>query len=98
MINLRRSYFSRVADIQERTLLGGGIEAMKGVYQSLRTAEVSLIDPAQYGRLLTDHTRARSLSSTSTSLTPVSGKRAALHIWPSRFPADLTRHSFCQMQ
>ena len=26
---------------EERTLLGGGVEAMKGVYQSIRLAEVT---------------------------------------------------------
>lgn len=41
LINLRRSYFARDADAHDRTLLGGGVEAMKGVYQSLRAAEVS---------------------------------------------------------
>ena len=40
LINLRRSYFARHAVSEERTLLGGGIEAMKGVYQSIRLAEV----------------------------------------------------------
>lgn len=40
MINLRRSYFARHAVTEERTLLGGGIEAMKGIYQSIRLAEV----------------------------------------------------------
>ena len=41
LINLRRSYFARHPVSEERTLLGGGIEAMKGVYQSIRLAEVS---------------------------------------------------------
>lgn len=41
MINFRRSYFARAADIRDRTMIGGGIEAMKGVYQSIRVAEVS---------------------------------------------------------
>ena len=40
LINLRRSYFSRHTISEERTLLPGGIEAMKGVYQSIRLAEV----------------------------------------------------------
>ena len=40
LINLKRSYFSRVANSTERTLIGGGIEAMKGVYQTIRAAEV----------------------------------------------------------
>lgn len=35
---MKRSYFGR--DIEERALLGGGVEAMKGVYQSIRAAEV----------------------------------------------------------
>lgn len=39
LINLRRSYFARHPITEERTLLGGGIEAMKGVYQSIRLAE-----------------------------------------------------------
>lgn len=42
LINLRRSYFARHPVSEERTLLGGGIEAMKGVYQSIRLAEVLL--------------------------------------------------------
>lgn len=40
LINLRRSYFSRTGESQDRKLLGGGIEAMKGVYQTIRMAEV----------------------------------------------------------
>ena len=40
LINLRRSYFARTGASQDRTLLGGGVEAMKGVYQSIRMAEV----------------------------------------------------------
>ena len=43
LINLRRSYFARNAVSEDRTLIGGGIEAMKGVYQSIRLAEV--LDP-----------------------------------------------------
>ncbi|KAL9128364.1 MAG: hypothetical protein Q9217_002943 [Psora testacea] len=39
LINFKRSYFSRVPQSHERTLVGGGIEAMKGVYQSIRAAE-----------------------------------------------------------
>ncbi|KAK4692655.1 eukaryotic translation initiation factor 2C, partial [Lecanoromycetidae sp. Uapishka_2] len=39
LINLRRSYFSRTGESQDRKLLGGGIEAMKGVYQTIRMAE-----------------------------------------------------------
>lgn len=35
---MKRSYFGR--DTEERVLLGGGVEAMKGVYQSIRAAEV----------------------------------------------------------
>lgn len=35
---MKRSYFGR--DNDERMLLGGGVEAMKGVYQSIRCAEV----------------------------------------------------------
>lgn len=40
-INLRRSYFARAPDRNDTFDVGNGIEAMKGVYQSLRTAEVS---------------------------------------------------------
>ncbi len=36
-ISMKRSYFGRNA--AERALLGGGVEAMKGVYQSIRAAE-----------------------------------------------------------
>ena len=39
-INVRRSYFSRHGI--DRTTLGQGVEAMKGVYQSMRAAQVSL--------------------------------------------------------
>ena len=39
-INIRRSYFDRKAT--DRSSLGEGIEAMKGVYQSMRAAQVSL--------------------------------------------------------
>ncbi|KAL6721013.1 Protein argonaute [Lecanora helva] len=39
LINLRRSYFSRIGESQDRVLLGGGVEAMKGIYQSIRMAE-----------------------------------------------------------
>ena len=42
LINLRRSYFARTGETQDRVLLGGGIEAMKGVYQSIRMAEACL--------------------------------------------------------
>ena len=40
LINIRRSYFDRVGP--ERAPLGQGVEAMKGVYQSMRAAQVSL--------------------------------------------------------
>ncbi len=42
MINLRRSYFARTGEPNDRVVLDGGIEAMKGVYQSIRMAEVCL--------------------------------------------------------
>lgn len=42
LINLRRSYFARHGNRDDRVLLEGGIEAMKGVYQSIRMAEVYL--------------------------------------------------------
>ena len=38
-INIRRSYFDRNG--RDRVTLGQGIEAMKGVYQSMRAAQVS---------------------------------------------------------
>lgn len=37
-INIRRSYFDRLGP--ERSPLGQGVEAMKGVYQSMRAAQV----------------------------------------------------------
>lgn len=40
LINLRRSYFARIGASTDRTLLGGGVEAMKGIYQTIRMAEV----------------------------------------------------------
>ena len=41
LINLRRSYFSRTigSGSNERFSVGNGVEAFKGVYQSLRVAE-----------------------------------------------------------
>lgn len=39
-INIRRSYFDRQGP--DRSPLGQGVEAMKGVYQSMRAAQVSL--------------------------------------------------------
>ena len=38
LINIKRSYFAR--EPGDRMLLNGGVEAMKGVYQSLRAAQV----------------------------------------------------------
>lgn len=40
-INIRRSYFDRQGP--DRSPLGQGVEAMKGVYQSMRAAQVSLL-------------------------------------------------------
>ena len=40
-INIRRSYFDRQGP--DRFALGQGVEAMKGVYQSMRAAQVSEI-------------------------------------------------------
>lgn len=40
LINLRRSYFARQGPHTDRVLVGGGVEAMRGVYQSIRMAEV----------------------------------------------------------
>ena len=40
-INIRRSYFDRQGP--DRSPLGQGVEAMKGVYQSMRAAQVSHI-------------------------------------------------------
>lgn len=39
LINIKRSYFARHAT-NARALLGGAVEAMKGVYQSIRAAQV----------------------------------------------------------
>ena len=41
-ISLRRSYFSRAPDRNDIFNVGQGIEAMRGVYQSLRYAEVRI--------------------------------------------------------
>lgn len=38
-INIRRSYFARLG--ADRAQLGQGVEALKGVYQSMRVAQVS---------------------------------------------------------
>lgn len=40
-INLRRSYFARAPDRNDTFDVGNGVEAMKGVYQSLRATEGS---------------------------------------------------------
>ncbi len=53
LINLRRSYFSRTGESQDRKLLGGGVEAIKGVYQTIRMAEVWLRFKSLYDSLLT---------------------------------------------
>ena len=43
LINLRRSYFTPVnQEGQQMSTIGGGVEAIKGVYQSIRLAEVSI--------------------------------------------------------
>lgn len=39
LINIKRSYFARNTT-KDRALLGGAVEAMKGVYQSIRAAQV----------------------------------------------------------
>ena len=38
LYNVRRSYFGRTT--QEREMIGRAVEAMKGVYQSIRLAQV----------------------------------------------------------
>lgn len=44
LINVRRSYFGRTT--QEREMIGRAVEAMKGVYQSIRVAQVGdLLSP-----------------------------------------------------
>ena len=53
LINLKRSYFARTGESQDRKLLGGGIEALKGVYQSIRMAEVRLNTIFSYCNQLT---------------------------------------------
>ena len=40
LINIRKSYFGKQSGVQ-RDRLSGGIEAMRGVYQSIRMAEAS---------------------------------------------------------
>lgn len=42
-VSIKRSYFSR--DYGDKYALGGGIEAMRGIYQSIRMAEVSFPYP-----------------------------------------------------
>ena len=42
LINVKRSYFHR--DMGEHDVVGGGIEALRGVYQSIRMAEVWNLD------------------------------------------------------
>lgn len=80
LINLRRSYFARTGESQDRSLLGGGIEAMKGVYQSLRMAEVCSFLVKSQLSLLTP-LRASAWSSMLTSQTHASGTRLALISW-----------------
>ena len=41
LISIKKSYFSRIYD--KKSNLGGGVDAMRGVYQSLRMAEVSIV-------------------------------------------------------
>lgn len=44
LIAVRRSYFGRTT--QEREMIGRAVEAMKGVYQSIRAAQVgSMVSP-----------------------------------------------------
>ncbi|KAA6409085.1 MAG: eukaryotic translation initiation factor 2c [Lasallia pustulata] len=38
LISIKRSFFARGMSQDQRVLLGGGVEAMKGVYQSIRAA------------------------------------------------------------
>lgn len=68
-ISLRRSFFARVHD--QRASLGHGVEAMKGVYQSIRFAQVSRYRVSQVPQL-TDY-RAGVWWSMSTFQTPFSG-------------------------
>ena len=42
MIAFRRSFFHK--NITERMQIGNGVEALKGVYQSIRAAQVCLMD------------------------------------------------------
>jgi hypothetical protein len=41
MIAIKRSYFHQ--QMVQRESIGGGVEAMKGVYQSIRAAEVRFV-------------------------------------------------------
>ena len=45
LIAIKRSFFART---EERVRLGTGVEAMKGVYQSIRLAHVSFIEVFSY--------------------------------------------------
>lgn len=45
-IAVKRSYFGRTTE--ERMILGSGIEAMKGVYQSIRAAQVAIAGLASF--------------------------------------------------
>lgn len=63
--------------------LGGGIEAMKGVYQSIRMAEV--FSPTFWTRKITDkYIRAANWLSTLTSRTQHSGRTLAFISWPKK--------------
>lgn len=76
---MKRSYFGR--DTEERVLLGGGVEAMKGVYQSIRAAEVF----TQIHQSLDEYAdltiRDAVWSSTLTSPTPPFGTRQVSLNW-----------------
>lgn len=71
LIAIKRSFFART---EERVRLGGGVEAMKGVYQSIRLAQVSFrkVQVSTCGHII-DLARAIDWSSTSTSPMAPSG-------------------------
>lgn len=76
---MKRSYFGR--DTEERVLLGGGVEAMKGVYQSIRAAEVFVPIHQSLDEYADLTFRDAVSSSTSTSPTPRSGTKQVSLNW-----------------
>ena len=77
---VRQSFFTRGEG--GKYDLGGGVEAMKGVFQSIRTYQVSLslVDLTLRPALI-PYRRAVALASTSTCPTEASGSTTTSSMW-----------------